>query len=256
MNIMTNPLNRLTAGIVIIGNELLSGQTEDTNLNYLARRLQELGILLQEARFVTDNEDDIVMAIKDISPQYTYIFTTGGIGPTHDDITTAAIARATDKPLVCNLEAAALLKKHYPHDNVLQTRLKMSEVPYGSILVHNPLSVAPGFYVDNIYVLAGVPRIMQTMFEGIVPSLQQGPQRHVSVIFDHIAESIIAIDLEAIQLDFPDIEIGSYPHWVQQGDNGIRIVLKGYKLNDVIAAQNRTLTMFSNHGGQPEIILI
>ena len=253
---MANSLTTPTACIIVIGNEILSGQTEDTNLNYLARRLQELGILLQEARFVSDVENDIIKAIHDTRDNYTYIFTTGGIGPTHDDITASSIAKAVDKPLVCNLDAATLLRQHYPNNSLLKTRLKMSEMPQDCGLILNPLSAAPGFCVDNIYVLAGVPRIMQAMFEGVVPSLRHGPQRHVSMIFDHIAESIIATDLENIQNDFSDIEIGSYPHWMKQGDDGIRIVIKGYQLDKVMATQDRVMTMFQSHGGNPEIILI
>ncbi len=251
---MTIPHPDPTASVLIIGNEILSGQTDDANLHYLAQRLQSLGIYLQEVRVILDLEEDIVAAVNDCRKKYSYVFTTGGIGPTHDDITAAAVACAFEVPLICNKEAADRLFDHYSNRSALYSRMKMSEMPHGAELIDNPVSAAPGFRMDNVFVLAGVPRIMQAMFENLIPHLKQGRPRYTKIIFARISEGLIAQDLADIQKEHPDIEIGSYPRWIQIGDHGVRIVVKGYCENTAELVQNKVVKMFIQYGGEPELL--
>lgn len=250
---MSAPLP-FSACIIVIGNEILSGQTADVNINFLSRRLQALGIQVREARIVLDIETDIVEAINACRQKYAYVITTGGIGPTHDDITAAAVARAFDLPVVCNREAAERLFARYPDHTAANARMKMSEMPLGASLIDNPLTAAPGFRVENVYVLAGIPTIMQAMFESLVPMLVPGPKQEVRVVVDQVLEGLIAYDLESIQKKYRNIEIGSYPSWHKAGDNGIRIVIKGYNQSQVEEACAHVVTMFRTHGGQPQVM--
>jgi molybdenum cofactor synthesis domain-containing protein len=243
-----------TASIIVIGNEILSGQTQDVNIHFLARRLHDLGILLMEARIIADIEEDIIAAANACRQRYTYVFTTGGIGPTHDDITAAAIARAFELPLVCNREAAKRLFQRYPSHEAQNARMKMSEMPEGATLIDNPLSTAPGFQVENVFVMAGIPSIMQAMFESIASTLKHGPKRHVRIIAGHVGEGLIAHALAQIQQDHPDIEIGSYPSWLKAGDKGLRIVLRGYCLDELTTAQDKVMQVFQSHGDLPELL--
>jgi molybdenum cofactor synthesis domain-containing protein len=246
-----------SAAVIIIGNEILSGQTEDANLNYLARRLNDLGILLKEARIVLDVEDEIVHAVNSCRHRYTYVFTTGGIGPTHDDITAAAVARAFHVPVICNLEAANRLMEESPAitpTTPFNARMKMAEMPHGSTLIYNSVTRTPSFFIENVFVLAGIPRIMQAMFEATVPYLQQGPRRHTCIISGRINEGLIAHDLNQIQQDHPHVEIGSYPRWLPTGGQEVHIVMKGYSREEVSTVQEKVMQMFYHHGSQPEII--
>ncbi|MGH6914997.1 MAG: competence/damage-inducible protein A, partial [Geminicoccales bacterium] len=164
----------VTACLIIIGNEILSGRTVDANLPYVATALGSIGIRLAEARVVPDIEAEIADAVNACRGKHTYVFTTGGIGPTHDDITAASIAKAFGLPFGRNAEAERRLLAYYPPERVNPARMKMADAPEGAELIDNPVSVAPGFRVENVYVLPGVPKIMQAMLDSLLPKLEGG----------------------------------------------------------------------------------
>jgi molybdenum cofactor synthesis domain-containing protein len=215
-----------TAALVIIGNEVLSGRTKDANTPYLAIRLNELGIRLVEVRVVRDDFDAIAGAVNPLRAAYDYVFTTGGIGPTHDDITAEAIARAFGVALKEHPEAVARLTRHYANSEFTPARRRMTNVPDGGILIDNPVSAAPGFQVENVFVLAGVPKIMQAMFESLRHRLVGGAPLLARTIRTNLPEGRIAGDLGKLQSAFPDVEIGSYPHMNAPGPS-VRLVLRG-----------------------------
>jgi molybdopterin-biosynthesis enzyme MoeA-like protein len=224
---MTNP----TACLLIIGNEVLSGRTQDANLKFIATRLGEIGIPLREARVIPDVPAVIVSTVNEVRAKYTYVFTTGGIGPTHDDITAECIAQAFGVPWEPQPEAWALLEAHYasrePPAEFNAARQRMATMPRGARLIPNPVSVAPGFIIGNVHVMAGVPRIMQGMLEGLLPGLQGGtPVRSRAVHADGMMEGQIAEPLGAIQSRFPQVDIGSYPYYRENG-GGVALVAKG-----------------------------
>lgn len=214
-----------TACLIIIGNEILSGRTQDRNLSWLAKALNETGVRLTEARVVPDTEDAIIAAVNECRKCFTYVFTTGGIGPTHDDITAKSIARAFGVPIERHGEAEALLVRHYGQDNLNAARLKMAEIPKGARLIANPVSAAPGFCIENVYVFAGVPAIMQSMFDGIRHELKGGASMLARTISAYTTESVIAEKLTAIQNRHPQVEIGSYP-FMRQGRLGVSLVAR------------------------------
>lgn len=227
-----------TAAFLIIGNEILSGRTQDTNLNYLAKKLGAQGIKLAECRVVADVEARIIEAVQAFSAQYSYVFTSGGIGPTHDDITTASIAKAFGVPVLRHAEAEARLRKHYKPEDINAARLKMADIPEGATLIDNPVSAAPGFCLKNVYVMAGVPRIMQAMLEGVLPTLEGGVPTLSRSLAVSITEGYIAEDLAAIQAAHPGVEIGSYP-FIRDGKLGTSLVSRSVEeaqLNAVVAA--------------------
>ena len=215
-----------TAALLIIGNEILSGRTQDANLNYLAKTLGGIGIRLAECRVVPDIEAKIIEAVNALRQAYDYVFTSGGIGPTHDDITSATVAKAFGVKLVRHLEAEARLTKHYKPEDLNEARLKMADVPEGAKLIDNPVSAAPGFFIENVYVMAGVPRIMQAMLDSIKGSLKGGARTISRTVSASITEGYIAQELSAIQEAFPAVEIGSYP-FIRDGKLGVSLVSRG-----------------------------
>ena len=241
-----------TAAILIIGNEILSGRTPDANLNYVAKKLSSIGVKLVEARVVPDLEDDIVRAINELRARYTYVFTTGGIGPTHDDITAASVAKAFGVLLIDHPEARARLMAYYTEANINPARLRMAMTPQGAELIDNPISSAPGFRVENVYVLAGVPNIMQAMMDHIAATLRHGPAIHSVAISGTVAESLIAEELTAIAARFPQTDIGSYP-WFRLGQYGTSLVVRGTDKAAVQAAADAIFAMVEKRGGKPEI---
>ena len=236
-----------TAAVLIIGNEILSGRTQDVNLNHLAQKLGERGIRLQEARIIADIEDDIITALNACRSRYDYVFTTGGIGPTHDDITSACVAKAFGGELVLNAEAKALLESHYADPADLNAaRLRMAHIPAGAELVHNPISKAPGFRMDNVYVLAGVPSVMRAQFEGIADQLARHDPVQSRTVTAFIGEGSIAAELGAIQDRFPTLDIGSYP-FMKQGRIGTNLVCRG---TDTAALDRAVAAIEAAVGGQ------
>ncbi len=215
-----------SACLIVIGNEILSGRTQDLNLAYIGRRCDELGIPLLEARVVPDLEAEIIAAVNHCRARYTYVFTTGGIGPTHDDITSACIARAFGVSLERNAEAEARLRRSYGERRPNAAALRMADIPVGADLIDNPVSGAPGFRMENVHVLAGVPVIMQAMFESLAPELSGGMPIISRTIDTLLGESRIATLLAELQAEYPGISIGSYPY-LRRGRPAGRLVLRG-----------------------------
>jgi molybdenum cofactor synthesis domain-containing protein len=236
-----------TAAVMIIGNEILSGRTQDVNLNYIAKKLTDIGVALKEVRVVPDIESDIVAALNALRVRFTYVFTTGGIGPTHDDITVDAVAAAFGVGVVEHPEACRLLTSLYGIENLTAARLRMARVPAGATLVANPVSIAPGMKIDNVYIMAGVPNIMQAMMDGIVSTLRHGPAMHSRTVSGFIGESLVAEELGAIALRFPQLDIGSYP-WTRQGKFGTSLVARGTDEDAVIRASEEIRTLIESKG--------
>ena len=203
--------------MLLIGNELLSGRTQDTNLSYIAKRMVEKGIRVKEARVISDTPEVIVKAVNELRSRHTYVFTTGGIGPTHDDITADCVAAAFGVELPINAEAKAILLAHFAERNieVNDDRLRMARIPEGASLVDNPVSAAPGFQIENVFVFAGVPRIMQAMLDSVLPRLDEGQVLHSITVWCQLGEGTIASGLRALQAQYPDVDIGSYPGKMQ-----------------------------------------
>ena len=215
-----------TAAVLVIGDEILSGRTQDTNTNTIARFLGVLGIDLKEARVVGDDEARIVAALNALRGAYDFVFTTGGIGPTHDDITADAIARAFGVGIDYHPEAYALLELRYGPGEFNDMRKRMARVPFGATLVKNSVSAAPGFHIGNVFVLAGVPMIMRAMLEAIEPLLPRSIPVHSITVVAPIAEGRIAPGLAAIQKDHAGVAIGSYPYYREDG-YGVQLVARG-----------------------------
>ncbi len=195
----------ITAAVLLIGDELLSGRTQDLNLNYIANKLVERGIVLQECRVVPDIEEMIVEAVKALSTKNTYVFTTGGIGSTHDDITQASIAKAFDKPLITHSEALKLLEEYYG-SHINDTRRRMARAAEGAIL-HAKMV----FQIENVFVMAGIPTVMQGMLEAILPVLNHEDPILSVTVKAYVFENDLADELTTLQATVPDVSIGSYP---------------------------------------------
>lgn len=207
----------VTAALVVIGDEILSGRTKDVNIGATADFCTELGIELREVRVVSDVEDDIIAAVNAVRARYTYVFTTGGIGPTHDDITADAVAKAFGVKLPINDEARAMLEARWKQSGteVNEARLRMARIPEGGTLIVNSVSAAPGFRIGNVHVMAGVPKIMLAMLEAIAPTLQGGKKVKSVTIRCGVGEGTIGGPLGRLQDEFPDVKMGSYPQMGQ-----------------------------------------
>ena len=201
----------MKAALIIIGNEILSGRTQDKNLSYLANWLNEIGIQLSQVRVIRDEEKVIIDTVNHLRSEYDYVFTTGGIGPTHDDITSLSIARAFGVELEVNDKALSILKEYYKDGELTEARMKMTMIPVGAELVDNPVSKAPGFKMDNVFVMAGIPSIMQGMLEGARRFLKGGDVVKSMSIDVFTPESNVAQALTNLQSKYNDVEIGSYP---------------------------------------------
>ena len=216
-----------TAAMLVIGDEILSGRTRDANMFHLAGRLTELGIDLQEVRVVSDNPDAIVRAVNDLRRAFTHVFTSGGIGPTHDDITADCIAAAFGVGIDVREDARAILASNYanPEKDMNAARLRMARIPDGASLIDNPVSKAPGFKLGNVHVMAGVPAVFEAMVESVLPSLTGGqPLLSSSTRIDR-GEGDIAGPLAAIAARYPEAAIGSYP-FQRDGKFGANIVVR------------------------------
>ncbi|MGH6931521.1 MAG: competence/damage-inducible protein A [Dongiaceae bacterium] len=239
-----------TAAVVIIGNEILSGRTRDVNLNYLAVQLTALGIRLREARVVADVPAEIIKAVNECRVRYSYVFTTGGIGPTHDDITSECVAMAFGVPLIRHPEAVALLERHYESGMLNEARLRMANTPEGADLIDNPVSAAPGYQIGNVFVMAGVPSIMQSMFEGIKGRLVGGAPILSRTISAHVGEGAIAQGLGELQQRYDDVEIGSYPFF-RQAKYGASFVLRGTAADRIEGAAGELRKLIASLGAEP-----
>jgi molybdenum cofactor synthesis domain-containing protein len=204
--------NAPRAALIVIGNEILSGRTADKNINHLAQELGKIGVRFMEVRVIPDIEETIVETVNEMRPKFDYIFTTGGIGPTHDDITTDAIAKAFGVKVVTHPEALRRLQEYYKDRGGLnEGRAKMTKMPEGAGLIDNPVSTAPGFVIGNVYVMAGIPNVMQAMFDCLKSSLKGGAVIVSKELKVYTAESKIATPLRELQERNPEVEIGSYP---------------------------------------------
>ena len=203
----------ITAGLLVIGDEILSGRTKDVNIGATADFCTDLGIDLKEVRVVSDETDDIVDAINALRARYTYVFTTGGIGPTHDDITADAVAKAFGVALPINDEARAMLETRWKQTGteVNEARLRMARIPQGASLIVNSVSAAPGFRMENVHVMAGVPIIMRAMLEAIVPTLRTGKKVLSITVKAAVGEGTVGGPLGLLQEQYPDVKMGSYP---------------------------------------------
>ena len=216
---------KVKAAIIIIGNEILSGRTQDVNVVAISNWLNELGVRLEEVRVIPDIEDLIVETINDVRKKFNYVFTTGGIGPTHDDITSRSIAKAFNLSYGYHKEAYEILEKYYDKSEFNEGRKKMAMLPAKALLILNPTSGAPGFIVDNVYCLPGVPSILKSMLGGLNDKIKGGKKILSKTMNLRTVESEIAESLERIQNKFKDIEIGSYPFF-KQGKVGVSIVFR------------------------------
>ncbi len=228
---MTNK-KEIFAGIIVIGNEILSGRTQDTNTSTLSIWLNSLGIKVQEVRTIPDSEKIIIDTVNELRKKYNYVFTTGGIGPTHDDITASSISKAFNLKYGPHKEAMALLEKYYKPGEFNEGRQKMAWMPTTADLIYNPTSGAPGFNVENVFCLPGVPSILKSMLAGIINKLIGGEPIISQTINLRTVESEISEPLSKVQYDNKDVDIGSYPFF-RAGRLGVAIVLRSTEQNKI-----------------------
>jgi molybdenum cofactor synthesis domain-containing protein len=238
---MPNP----TAAMLVIGDEILSGRTRDSNMHFLAAELTRHGIPLSEARVISDDRAAIIAAVNTLRATYDHVFTSGGIGPTHDDITAEAIAAAFDVPISQRADAMALLAAHYERSAMPfnEARQRMARIPDGATLIDNPISIAPGFTLGNVHVMAGVPNIFQAMVAGVLPTLPGGaPLLSQSLRVDR-GEGEVAEPFGALAAEFPDLSMGSYP-FTKNGAHGTNLVIRGTDAAQIDAAMTRLAALF------------
>ena len=249
---MTEPATTVTAGMVVIGNEILSGRTQDLNVAFVGTELNELGIQLLEVRIVPDIKEEIVAAVNSLRTKFDYVFTTGGIGPTHDDITAESIAAAFGKEAVYHPTSYAILEATMKRRNIefTEARKRMALVPEGGEVIENDLGVAPGFVMENVYVMAGVPQVAKSMFKAAAPHLRRGQTKRSRSIATHLPEGTIAAGLEAIQKNYPDADIGSYPFYNTPGGHGTTLVVRSFHEEDLVGAGDGILKMITDLNGE------
>jgi molybdenum cofactor synthesis domain-containing protein len=218
----------ITAAVLVIGDEILSGRTKDKNIGYIAEYLTTIGIDLKEVRVVPDEEPEIVAAVNALRPRYTYVFTTGGIGPTHDDITADCVAKAFGVPIDYHPEAVEIMRTRVAQTGGVmnEARMRMTRIPAGAELVLNKVSAAPGFWLGNVIVMAGVPHIMQVMLEYVTPKLKTGVKMLSESVRADCREGDIGTELGAIAKQYPDVVIGSYPFMDEKRGGNTNVVLR------------------------------
>ncbi len=241
-----------SAAVVVIGNEILSGRTRDGNIQHIASGLEGVGVRLREVRVVSDDEAAIVAAVNDLRAAHDYVFTTGGVGPTHDDITAASVAQAFGVPFGSNAEAAARLEAYFASRDVEanEARMSMADMPAGAALIDNPVSGAPGFRIENVFVMAGVPQIMQAMFAALLPGLVGGAPMLSRTVSVDLPEGAVAEALEGLQKAYADVEIGSYPDYRRRGF-GLNLVLRATDADRLAAAAAELVETLCALGGTP-----
>ena len=238
---MPNP----TAAMLVIGDEILSGRTRDSNMHYLAGELTRIGIRLVEVRMVADDHAAIVAAVTALRGGVDHLFTSGGIGPTHDDITADAIAAAFGAPIGHRADAMALLQAHYDRAGLEfnEARQRMARIPEGASLIDNPISTAPGFTLGNVHVMAGVPNIFQAMVASVLPHLTGGAPLLSQSLRVERGEGEIAAGFGALAADYPDLSMGSYP-FIQNGAHGTNLVIRGTDPSLLAQAMKRLVALF------------
>ena len=222
---MPNP----TAAMMVIGDEILSGRTRDANMYHLAGQLTEAGIDLREVRVISDDRGAIIAAVQALSAAYDHVFTSGGIGPTHDDITADCIAAAFNKHIDVRDDARGILERHYANSGteLNAARLRMARIPEGADLIDNPVSAAPGFTLENVHVMAGVPSVFQAMVESLLPTLTGGAPLVSETLRIDRGEGDIAGPLGALAAEYPMLSMGSYPFQKKSGKYGSNVVIRG-----------------------------
>ena len=244
MNDSASAQPAVTAAILVIGDEILSGRTKDKNIGYIAEYVTAIGIDLKEVRVVADEQPAIVEALNALRTRYTYVFTTGGIGPTHDDITADAVAKAFGVSIDYHPEAVALLRARFGGD-LNEARMRMARVPAGGELIHNKVSTAPGFRIGNVFVMAGVPTIMQAMLDFIAPSLKTGAKMLSETVRADAREGDIGGPLAEIAKAHPGAMIGSYPFFDEQRGPNTNIVVRSRDPATLAAAKTAVESMLT-----------
>ncbi|HEX4303652.1 MAG TPA: molybdopterin-binding protein [Rhizomicrobium sp.] len=252
---MSEPAERITAAILVIGDEILSGRTQDTNTGYIAKFLGALGIDLREARVVPDIQEEIVAALNALRARYTYVFTTGGIGPTHDDITFESVAAAFGVGVYYHPEAMAAMAARYKPGEFNEARKRMALIPEGAELVRNTVSTTPGVHIGNVFVMAGVPMIMRAMMDAIEPRLKRGAVVHVATVQTKVPEGRLAEGLGKIQKDHKEVAIGSYPFYREDGA-GVQLVARGRDADEVETAAREIEAMLRDLGAESTRITV
>ena len=248
-------MSSFTAGIIVIGDEILSGRTQDSNSNFIAKNLLKEGIKLQEVVVIKDDKKTIIDRVTNYSQKYSYVFTTGGIGPTHDDITSESISEAFNLEYEVNKEAFNILDNYYPKGEFNESRQRMAMMPNGSELILNPMTAAPGFNIKNVYVLPGVPEIMQIMFLELIKKLKKGKPKLVITINTNLYESKIAFFLKDIQNKYKDSSIGSYPYFnLVAKTGGVNIVVSSWNMTSVKPIVDDIVNMIKLNGGKSSIV--
>ena len=247
---------RVTAAVMIIGDEILSGRTQDTNLNAIARYLATYGVDLAEARVVGDIKDEIIVTLNALRARYDYVITTGGIGPTHDDITADCVAEAFGVALNEHPDIIAMMSTRWPGVELNAARRRMARIPAGGSLVKNPVQGPPGFQIENVFVLAGVPLIMRGMLEDVGPRLKTGQVViAVTVRVDGAGEGVIAAPLEALAKSHPDLSLGSYPFFGPEGF-GSNLVIRGRDGGEVDATAQALIAALSDIGAKSVALVV
>lgn len=245
---MNNKKKSPTCAVILIGNELLSGRTVDSNFNMIACQMKNLGIVMKECRIIGDYQNTIIQTLNELRQKYTYIFTTGGIGPTHDDITTASVAKAFGVDIRRDEKTVEEFKAHYK-DKLKEATLKMADFPEGADLIPNPLSIAPGFRLENVFCFAGVPSVAKVMLEAVVPLLMRGDEIYTRSIDVFLRESEISLAFEDIQNKFVDVELGSYPFKI--GNRvGTSLVGQGTNKSSLDASFEHIQTLIQDLNGE------
>jgi molybdenum cofactor synthesis domain-containing protein len=235
----------VTAGLLVIGDEILSGRTKDKNIGYIAEYLTNIGVDLKEVRVVADVEGDIIAALDALRHRYTYVFTTGGIGPTHDDITADCVAKAFGVSIDVDPRARALLLTRIAEKDLNEARLRMARIPAGADLILNKVSAAPGFRIGNVHVFAGVPAIMQAMLDEVAPTLATGARVLSESVRADLREGDIGSELGAIAKQHPEVTIGSYPFFDEKRGPNTNVVIRARDSQRLAAAKGAVEDMLA-----------
>jgi molybdenum cofactor synthesis domain-containing protein len=239
----------VTAALLIIGDEILSGRTKDKNIGYIAEYMTRIGIDLREVRVVPDEEGEIIDALNALRNRYTYVFTTGGIGPTHDDITADCVAKAFGVPIDIDLRAVAMMRERFKPEELNEARLRMARMPEGSDLVHNSYNKVPGFRIGNVIVMAGVPVIMQAMLDAVAPTLRTGIKLLSESVRADMREGDLGEPLRSVAKAHPDTMIGSYPFWTEDGQPNTNLIVRSRDQGSLDAAMAAVKAMLADlHG--------
>ncbi|WP_018391358.1 molybdopterin-binding protein [Ancylobacter sp. FA202] len=241
----------VTAAVLVIGDEILSGRTKDRNIGYIAEYLTAIGVDVREVRVVPDIEDEIVGAVNALRARYTYVFTTGGIGPTHDDITADCVAKAFGVGIDIDPRARAMLLEYIKPEDLNEARLRMARIPHGADLVENPVSKAPGFWIGNVIVMAGVPTIMQAMLDQVAPKLRTGIRMLSQTVRADAREGDVGGPLGAIARAHPEVSIGSYPFMAEDGRPNTNLVVRGRDPEKLAAAVAEVEAMVAALAARP-----